>query len=321
MTTRRRFLRTAASSLVAGPFLASAARAAARNAARNAASSIPIIDTHQHMWDLKRTPLTWVKSSKKLNKNFLTPEYREATKGLGVVKAVYMEVAVPKVYRNVEADWIVDLCRRNDNLTVAGVIAGSPGDAAFEDYITPYAKSGVIRGVREILHEDTAKARLWRSKAFIGGIRLLGKLGMSFDLCQRNDWLPEAIRLADACPETRFILDHCGNPVIKWPAEERRPWRENIATLAKRENVICKISGIVSQVTPCWKPELLAPYINHCMDSFGADRVIFAGDWPVCLRGASYRAWVETLRAVVARRSESERRRLFHDNAAAFYRI
>ncbi|MBN2293111.1 MAG: amidohydrolase family protein [Pirellulales bacterium] len=313
MTTRRKFLHTAASALAAGPFLASVSRADA--------PSIPIIDTHQHMWDLKRTPLAWVKSSKKLNKNFLTLEYREATKGLGVVKAVYMEVAVPKAYRNVEADWVVDLCRRNDNLTVAGVIAGSPGDEAFEDYITPYAKSGVIRGVREILHADTAKAGLWRSKVFIRGIRLLGKLGMSFDLCQQNAWLPEAIRLVDACPQTRFILDHCGNPVIKWSAEERRPWRENIAVLAKRGNVICKISGIVSQVTPGWKPKCLAPYINHCMDSFGPDRAIFAGDWPVCLRGASYRAWVEALRAVVDRRSESERRKLFHDNAAAFYKI
>ena len=273
------------------------------------------------MWDLSRTPLEWVKSSKKLNKNFLTPEYREATKGLGVVKAVYMEVAVPKAYRNVEADWVVDLCRRKDNPTVAGVIAGSPGDGAFEEYISPYARSGVIRGVREILREDMAKAGLWRTKTFISGIRLLGKLGMRFDLCQQNPWLPEAIRLVDACPETRFILDHCGNPVIKWSAEERHPWQKNIAEIAKRKNVICKISGIVSQVSPGWKPEILAPYINHCMDSFGPDRVIFAGDWPVCLRGASYRAWVEALRAVVARRSEEERRKLFHDNAAKFYGI
>ena len=315
MTTRRRFLQTAVAAVAAGPFLAAEAKAGDE-------SHTPIIDTHQHMWDLGRTPLTWVKSSKKLNKNFLTPEYRAATKGLGVVKAVYMEVAVPKDYRNVEADWVVELCRAKDKPTVAGVIAGSPADDAFEEYITPYAESGVIRGVREILQKDKAEAGLWRSKAFLAGIRLLGKLGMRFDACQPHDLLPEAIRLVDACPDTRFILDHCGNPVITWSADERRPWQENISAIAKRENVVCKISGIVSQVAPGWKPEVLAPYVNHCLDSFGPDRVMFAGDWPVCLRGAAtYRTWVEALRTIVSNRSEEERRKLFHDNAARFYEI
>ncbi len=314
MITRRRFLQTAASALAAGSFRPSASLAAD-------AVAIPIIDTHQHLWDLKRTPLSWVKSSELLNKNYLTPEYRKATRGLDVVKAVYMEVAVPARYRGVKADWVVELCRSADNPTVAGVIAGSPADGAFEEYITPYAESGVIRGVREILSEQDGKDGAWRSGAFLRGIRLLGGLGMSFDLCQPHAWLPEAIRLADARPETRFILDHCGNPVIGWSAEERRPWERNIATIAKLENVVCKISGIVAQVTPGWKSEILAPYVNHCIDSFGPDRVMFAGDWPVCLRGASYGAWVEALRTIVARRTAEDRRKLFHDNAVAFYRI
>lgn len=314
MTTRRRFLQTVAASVAAGPFFTS-------SSSGTDSPDLPIIDTHQHLWDLRRTPLEWVKSSELLNKNFLTPEYREATNGLGVVRAVYVEVAVPVAYRGIEADWVVELCRADDNPTVAGVIAGSPADAAFEQYIAPYAKSGVIRGVREILGEDSAKAGLWRSGAFIEGIRLLGRLGMSFDLCQPHVWLPEAIQLADACPDTRFILDHCGNPVITWSADERKPWRKNVETLAKRPNVVCKVSGIVSQVSPGWTPEVLSPYVDHCLDAFGPDRVLFAGDWPVCLRGASYRSWVEALQSIVARRTESERRKLFHDNAAAFYKI
>jgi predicted TIM-barrel fold metal-dependent hydrolase len=89
--------------------------------------------------------------------------------------------------------------------------------------------------------------------------------------------------------------------------------------MAKRKNVICKISGIVGSVPPKWSADDLAPVINHCLDSFGPDRVVFGGDWPVCTKGATYRQWVEALREVIRPRSESQQRKLLSENAIKFY--
>ncbi len=83
-----------------------------------------------------------------------------------------------------------------------------------------------------------------------------------------------------------------------------------------------KVSGIIASVTPGqWTPDELAPIVNHTLEAFGPDRVMFGGDWPVCTLGASYRQWFDALRQIVADRSESEQRRLFYDNAVRHYRL
>jgi L-fuconolactonase len=96
---------------------------------------------------------------------------------------------------------------------------------------------------------------------------------------------------------------------------------DDITALAQRPNVVCKISGIVARARAGWSAQDLAPTINHCLDAFGPDRVIFGGDWPVCTLGAPYRAWVEALKAIIAHRSETDQRKLLHDNAVHIYRL
>jgi len=280
---------------------------------------LPIVDTHQHLWDLTKFPLSWVKSSVKLNRSFLSKDYLEATRGLNVVKAVYMEVAVDPSRQLDEARWVVDLCRRKDNPTVAGVIAGQPGSDGFRAYISEFAKTPFIKGIRARSKTSNASGGQEIDKAFLRDVRLLGELGMSFDICVPPKLLAQAARVVDLCGDTRFIVDHCGNADPKSSSRALEPWRRDMATLAKCERVVCKISGIVSRVPEVWTPDTLAPIVNHCLEVFGPDRVMFAGDWPVCLRGASYRQWVEALKQIVADRPELQQRKLFHDNAVKFY--
>src|SRR5438309_11758553 len=143
---------------------------------------------------------------------------------------------------------------------------------------------------------------------------------MSFDICVRPGELLDAAKLIDACPDTRFILDHCGNASVR--AGDLSVWRADIDRLARRPNLVCKVSGIVASAAPGpWTADDLAPIINHVLDTFGPDRVMFGGDWPVCTMAATYRQWVEALRSIVANRPEVDRRKLFHDNAAAFYGV
>src|SRR5262249_14390607 len=148
-------------------------------------------------------------------------------------------------------------------------------------------------------------------KKFVAGIRLLGELGLHFELCMRHAELPDAIKLVDACTGTRFVLDHCGNPDLV----KHQQWKKDLVQLAKRKNVVAKVSGIVASATPKkWKADDLAPVVNHTLDTFGPERVMFGGDWPVCLRTATLAQWVEALKQIVSSRKAEQQRKLFHDN-------
>lgn len=292
---------------------------------------IPIVDTHQHLWDLEQFQLPWVDDMPALKKSFVSSDYQMATQNANVTKSIYMEVDVKPEQQVAEAHAIIELCQRDDNPTCGAVISGRPASLDFADYITPLAKNPYIKGVRQVLHVPEAEAGLCLTLSFVQSVKLLGELGLSFDLCMRPSELQDGAKLAAQCPETRFIVDHCGNadpnvisgsldPGTTNPGDPfwhaRQQWMDDIATLVQLENVICKISGIVVRATPGeWTHEDLAPTINHCLDSFGPDRVVFGGDWPVCTLVASYQEWADALRAVIAARSEEEQRKLLHDNA------
>ena len=334
-TNRRRFLHRTVRTVLGGATAGMVGLAAAQQPKEPAmADALRIVDTHQHLWDLSKLRLSWLKRSGALNRSYVMKDYLEATAGLNVVKAVYMEVDVDDGCQVAEAEYVLDICRRGDAPTCAAVIGGRPGSPGFREYITRYKGNSFIKGVRQVLFAWKEGSPFFLDKTYVDSVRLLGELGMSFDICVAAPGLADAARLVDLCPDTRFILDHCGNadvkqfyPAEKYPspekAEEARRfadrWRRDIAEMAKRKNVICKISGIVASVPPQWRADDLAPVINHCLDSFGPDRVVFGGDWPVCTKGATYRQWVEALRQVIRPRSQSQQRKLLAENAVKFY--
>lgn len=277
-----------------------------------------IVDTHQHLWDLSKFRLPWLDEAPKLNKGHVMEDYFQATAGLNVVKTVYMEVDVDPSQQLAEAEYVIDLCQRSDNPMAAAVISGRPASPEFKDYITQFKDSPHIKGVRQVLHGEATPPGHCLTPEFLRGMRLLGELGMSFDLCIRSAELSDAAKLLDACPNTRFILDHCGNANVQAP--DLSQWRSDIAELASRDNVVCKVSGIVASAKPeAWRPEDLEPIVKHVISEFGWDRVMFGGDWPVCTLTASFKQWVEALRWIVRDAAPAEQGKLFHDNAVRFY--
>jgi predicted TIM-barrel fold metal-dependent hydrolase len=294
-------------------------------------ANMPIVDTHQHLWDLDVFQPPWLQNAAPvLRQRYSTQEYLQATQGLNVVKAVYMEIDVDPSQQLQEAEYVIQLCRMPENPTVAAVISGRPASQDFDAYISRFQGSPYIKGVRQVLHADSAKPRLCLDAQFVRSIQRLGELGMSFDLCMRPGELSHGRQLTQQCPDTRFIVDHCGNAdpkaflkqvgvSEKAAGHNADAWKRDMDGLAARPNVVCKISGIVAQAPSNWTADQLAPIVNFCLDRFGPDRVMFGGDWPVCRLRASYRQWVEALWQIVATRSVSERKRLFHDNAVKFY--
>lgn len=287
---------------------------------------LPIVDTHQHLWNLDEFKLAWfdpnTPEGKILGHNFTPTEYAKATEGLNVVKAVYMEVDVVPEQQQKEADYITELCKSGKTVTCAAVVSGRPNSDGFEKYAKQFKGSKYVKGVRQVLHVKGTPAGYCLDPKFVKGIQLLGDLGLSFDMCVRPAELPDFTKLAEQCPGTRFILDHCGNGSLKHTAAEREQWKKDMTAIAAKKNVVGKVSGFIATAPERGKAKIedLAPIINHTLDSFGPDRVMFGGDWPVCLLGVEkYADWLNALKAVVKDRTEDQQKKLFHDNAIKFY--
>jgi L-fuconolactonase len=335
--SRRQFLKEAGQLAAAvsalGP-LAAAQPAGSREVASDRVPSFPIVDTHQHLWDLDKFRLPWLKSAGLLNRSFLPRDYLEAVRGLPVTQAVYMEVDVDPPQRAAEVEYVVDLCRRRELPTRAAVIGGCPGEEGFRQYVRKFHDSAYVKGVRQVLFRGPAAGSFASDRDFLSDLRFLGELGMSFDLCLAAATLDAGAKLIDQCPGTQFILDHCGNADVKVfqaaaakssPEMARRQveqWRRDIARLAERKNVVCKISGIIASAPrEGWSPADLALIVDHCLACFGPDRVMFGSDWPVCTRGATLRRWVEVLFELVRNRNQAEQQKLFAGNAVRVYRL
>ena len=297
---------------------------------------IPIIDTHQHLWDLNKFTLPWVNGDNEpavLKQSYVTEDYLVATKGLNVVKAVYMEVDVREDLQVKEAEHVIALSKSAEHPTVAAVISGRPASDQFEAYISKYKDTVEIKGVRQVLHVPSTPKGFCLSEQFIKSAQLLGRLGKSIDLCMRPKELSDGATLAEKCPDTLCIVDHCGNADPKaWLPKARREdqelwhevdeWKRGLEALATRKNVICKISGLIARAPKNdWQAEDLAPAINFCLDTFGPDRVIYGGDWPVCKVTAPYREWVKALKEIIAPRSREDQKKLLHDNAVNYYKL
>lgn len=321
---RRNFLKASAVGLLASSLSQSQSQAALQ-------TTIPIIDTHQHLWDLISFKPPWLNGSDpRISAKHDMADYLNETKDLNIAKAVYMEVDVAPEDQDKEADYVLSLIASKKTPTVAAVISGRPGLPGFGKYMERHRNNGLIKGVRQVLHAPSAEKGLCLQPQFVKSVQMLGEIGKSFDLCMRPTELTDGASLAAKCPNTRMILDHCGNADIKaWksksdsstaPLHTVDQWKRQIEALAKQPNVVCKISGIVAQVVKGWTADDLAPAINFCLDQFGPSRVMFGGDWPVCkLGGASYAQWVDALKQIVSSRPLEQQKKLFHDNAQAFY--
>ncbi|MCC6729635.1 MAG: amidohydrolase family protein [Chthonomonadales bacterium] len=280
----------------------------------------PVIDTHQHLWDLERLRPPWLAGGGPLARSHLMEEYLREAGGLSIQKTVYMEVDVDPAQHVAEAEYVVGICERPDNPMVAAVVGGRPADPAFADYLARFRGVRCVKGVRQVLHVPSTPRGHCLSDEFVRGVRLLGRAGLSFDVCLPAAYLPDCARLAELCPDTRLVLDHCGNPSVL--ATDLSQWRRDMDAIARRPNVDCKVSGIVATAKPgAWKPADLAPIVLHCAEAFGRNRIVWASDWPVCTAAATLRQWLLAAKEIVAGWPAGDRRKLFHDNALRVYRL
>jgi len=206
-----------------------------------------------------------------------------------------------------------------DDNRIQGIVAFAPldqGEGA-RAYLDQLKTIPLVKSVRRLIQAEPPGFSI--QPAFVASVKLLREYDLRFDLCIYHFQLPDVIELVRQCPEIEFVLDHIGKPAIRDGLLD--PWRQHIRTLAQFPNVRCKISGLVTEAAPKWIVDQLQPYIDHVIETFGIDRVMYGGDWPVVLLASSYERWIETALSATKSLTDSERQKLFSDNAKAFYRL
>jgi len=276
-----------------------------------------IVDTHQHLWDLGRFPYSWCAGIPALNRTFALADYLAAAEGAGIVKTLFVECDVDEPHTLDEARHIQNLA--DENPLIAGIVAGArPERADFSQNLAELLKLPKLRGIRRVLH--IVPDEVSQSPLFAENVRLLAAHSLTFDLCVLARQLPIATALVEKCPDVTFVLDHCGVPDIKNQALD--PWRDDIRRLSQLPNAACKISGIAAYGDgEKWTPADLRPFVDHVIECFGWDRVLFGTDWPVCNLGGNLRRWLEAALLLTGDAPESTRNRFFSQNAQRLYRL
>ncbi len=277
------------------------------------------IDTHLHLILPELFDYDWINGIPALvDQVFDGPDYLAAAADSDIDAAIFVEVDVA------EKDFISEaahLCALAENQThgIVGVIAACRPENADFDAQLETLKHPHLLGFRRVLH--TQHDDLSTSELFRQNIARIGAACLTFDLCVLPHQLAIGAELIDACPNTQFILDHCGVPNIA--AGDLGFWREQLRELARRPHLACKISGIIAyaQGDAAITADTLRPVVEHAIDCFGWDRVLWGSDWPVCNLTRDLRTWTTLLDEILAPCAPTERAQLYRDNARRIYQL
>ncbi len=276
--------------------------------------AIDILDTHQHLIYADRIGYPWTDEVAALaGRSFRYEDYQLAAAGTGIDSTLFME-ADAEDWR-AEADMVLEMVDDPGTIMSGAVASCRPEDPGFDAWLDTIADRPVV-GLRRILH--VMPDELSEDKVFRANIRKLSGHGLTFDLCFLSRQLAIAADLARSCGDVQFVLDHCGVPDIAAGAMD--PWREQIRSLAALPNVACKISGVTAYAKPGEGTiDIVRPWVEHCLECFGWNRVIWGSDWPVCNINAGLAEWVAISREIVSGEGISNQTKLFRDNAASIY--
>jgi len=278
-----------------------------------------IVDSHVHLYDIERFRYGWLDNVPRLKRTSLIADYDRARGPVEIDKIVFAEVAIDPGLHLAEAEFVQGLADTDARLCAMVAHAPLEKGAAIEADLAALKRHSGLRGIRRLI-ETERDPSFCLAPPFIEALRLLPKHGLTFDICVKHWGLVYGIELARRCPEVSFILDHIGKPDIKNGL--RQPWWDQIRELAALPNVVCKVSGVITEADHArWSGVEIKPYIAHVIECFGFDRVMYGSDWTVSELTHPYPAFVELLDEVVAGASDNERRKLYRDTAIRIYRL
>ena len=272
-------------------------------------------DTHVHLFNLAELTYPWLDNLPEIRQPYDILDFAKAARKAEIGKIVFMESGAQPSQSLQEIEWVIEQTKLEKRLR--GIIAR--GDVDVEGTLSPNPEqlvaSGWVKGIRGRLN-----SQLLQSSGFIRGMQTLADHKLSFDLLLSPTLFLDAARAISQCPDTVFILDHLGNPNVK--AGDHEVWKNGIRKLAEYPNVNCKISGAIVKIGKGWTAEMMKPFVDEVIDSFGFDRIVYGGDWPNSLRvSESYLDWSHVFEQLTTEFSISERNQLYHLNADRIYQL
>jgi L-fuconolactonase len=271
------------------------------------------LDSHQHFWRYSPAEYGWISDAMSaIRRDFLVPDLQAASAPSGITGSI----AVQARQTLEETRWLLGLASHSD--FVWGVVGWAPlCDFEARELLEEMAQNRKLRAVRHVLQDEPDERYMLRED-FNRGISQLRPLGLAYDILIYERQLPQTIEFVDRHPEQIFILDHVAKPRIA--AREFSPWRKNLAELARRPNVRCKLSGVVTEADHLtWSEADLWPYLEWALETFGPGRLMFGSDWPVMLVASDYGRWVNVVETLTSRLSQAEQDRIWSGTADEAY--
>jgi len=284
----------------------------------------PIIDTHLHIWDQTRLKYSAFEGSPLFGHPYHVEDYQRDCGMLDIEAMVFLECYADFGQYIEEIEFVETEAARDPRLRAIVPMAPLEWGSRVEPMLAGMRDAHpLVKGIRRIVEFDDNPRALTLSDSFVEGVNLLEKFGWHFEINVNHtqmDIVREFVpRIASGVP---LILDHCGKPGIKERAIEQ--YRADVQELAKYPNLWIKLSDLpVEADLENWTAADLRPYIEATLDTFGPDRTLYAGDYPICLQATTMTQWVEVLDEAFADLglSEAETRRIYRDNANRFYRL
>ncbi len=274
------------------------------------------IDSHQHYWKVGRGDYHWMASAAPvLHRDYLPSDLLPALLRHGIQKTILVQAAQTVA----ETDFLLKLAAEDDR--VAGVVGWLDMEAAdFPAQFDRYRKNPKFIALRPML-QDIPDDRWILRPNVLSALKEVAAADFPFDFLTYPRHLPFVLQVLDAVPHLRAVIDHISKPDIR--SGQLDPWRSLISSIARHANVYCKLSGMITEADHrSWSPHDLLPYVNHVIECFGFERVMFGSDWPVCLCAGSYDQVINVLREILAAKLDQEREaKLFGRNAIAFYKL
>jgi L-fuconolactonase len=271
------------------------------------------IDAHHHLWRYRKEEYGWIgPGMEALARDFLPRDLQEEMPACGIDGSV----AVQASQSLEETDWLLEMAREAN--FIRGVIGWAPiASAEFPGVLERWRGNLLLKGLRHIV-QDEADDDFINRKDFNAGISALAGSKLIYDILIYERHLPTTIKFVDRHPNQTFVLDHIAKPRIKDRMLE--PWRRNVFELARRANVFCKLSGMVTEANwTNWANGDLQPYIDAVLEAFGPSRLMVGSDWPVCLLACTYRKWFEVLGDLLKELSGAEQELIFGGVATKIY--
>ena len=273
-----------------------------------------ILDAHHHLWTPRRGDYGWLTPDlTALYRDFLPDDLEPILAAYGVAGTVIVQAAPSED----ETRFLLDMAQGWPMArAVVGWIDMTAADAGAR--LEGLARERLLRGIRPMI-QDEADAE-WMLQASVGAaFAAIGRCGLTFDALVRPDQLSTLARLADRHPDVPVVIDHAAKPAIARGGFQ--PWADDLRALSRRPQVMCKLSGLLTEAGPRRADADLAPYVEHLLACFGPERLMWGSDWPVLTLAGDYGGWLEQARRLVQGLSADDQAAIFGLTAARFYGI